>query len=351
MTKIIDYLLNEIPSWFANSKGVALSSKIKLIRNLKEFPFPIAANSVQKKTVREKVFSTLKSYFDTESIEVEFLQAEDLSESELDAIAGLYFVNSSFAKNLEGKGICLSRDGSICLLVNETDHIVIQIFKENLSFQDLYLEVNKIDDFLLKNLNIAFSEELGFLTACPTNVGTALRVSSLLHIPAIVATGEINDIAKYLSRKDIILRGLLRREESYGDIFRLSNTTTLGKTEEEIIGDLYNISTQIIKREEELRGKLISSSLEDIQDRINKSIGIINYANFLSLEEAYEVVSLFRMAKLGGLLENLNLVGLNKALLKISTKLIKAANPEIGNVQEENKMRAELLKRILNEKD
>ncbi len=351
MTKIIDYLLKEIPSWCANSKGVALSSKIKLIRNLKEFPFPIAANTVQRKAVREKIFSTLKSYFDVENIGVEFLQAEDLSDSDLDAITGLCLVNSSFAKNLEGKGICLSRDGSICILVNETDHIVIQIFKENLSFQDLYLEANKIDDFLLKNLNIAFSEELGFLTACPTNIGTALRASSLLHIPAIVATGEINDIAKYLSRKDIILKGLFGKEESYGDIFRLSNTTTLGKTEEEIIGDLYNISMQIIKREEELRGKLISSSLPEIQDRISKSIGIINYASFLSLDEAYEIVSLFRMAKLGGLIEDLNLVGLNKALLRISTKLIKAANPEISSTQEENKIRAELLKRVLNEKD
>ncbi len=228
---------------------------------------------------------------------------------------------------------------------------MIQILRINLSFQDLYLEANKIDDFLLKNLNIAFSEELGFLTACPTNIGTALRASSLLHIPAIVATGEINDIAKYLSRKDIILKGLFGKEESYGDIFRLSNTTTLGKTEEEIIGDLYNISMQIIKREEELRGKLISSSLPEIQDRISKSIGIINYASFLSLDEAYEIVSLFRMAKLGGLIEDLNLVGLNKALLRISTKLIKAANPEISSTQEENKIRAELLKRVLNEKD
>lgn len=351
MAEIINQLLKEPPCFYTNSKDVALSSKIRLIRNLKDFPFPTAANSAQKKSIREEIFLSLKNYFSSANIDVEFLQGENLSNREIDILIGLHYINSYFTKNIEGKGICLSKSGDICIIINETDHIIIQSLSEALSFKEIYLKINDIDNYLLKNLDIAFSEEVGFLTSCPSNVGTALKASTLLHIPIIITTNEISEIAKFLSRKDILLKSLFDRNKSYGDMFKINNTVTLGKTEEEIIEDVYNTSTQIIKRENELREKLISQSIEEVQDRINKSFGIVAYAKFLSLEEAYEIISLFRMAKLAGLLNNVDIKNFNGAFFKISSELIRAENPNINNLHEENKIRAELLRKILNEKE
>lgn len=349
MIEIVESLLNDIPNWLISSNGVALSGRLRLVRNVSEFPFANSSNIVQKKAVREKVFTVLADFFKRKSIKVEFLISENLAEREINTLLGLHFISPSFRKNLDGKGICLSRDGRIFILVNEIDHIKIHLYSGDLFFNNLYEEANEIDDFLIESLNIAFSEELGFLTACPTNIGTALRVSSMMHIPSIVATGEINNIAKFLSRKEIILKGLFNREESLGDIFQLSNTETLGKTEEEIIGEVYKISEQLIKREEELREKIMSSSFEEIQDKINKSVGIVSYAKFLSLYEAFEIVSLFRMAKLSGILQKISIEEINKVFLKISPELIKAQNPAIESTQEENRIRAELLREIISE--
>ena len=350
MAEIVESFLIKAPSWIISSNGVALSSRIRLVRNLSEFPFATSANLVQKKSVREKVFSTLESYFKSASIDVCFIEAETLTERDINILLGLHLINYSFSKDLKGKGLCLSKDGSISILVNEVDHIKIHVYSENLAFEKIYSKANSIDDHLIQNLNISFSEELGFLTACPTNIGTALRASSILHIPSVVATGEINDIAKFLGRKDIVIRGLFGNEEGLGDIFQLSNTETLGKTEEEIIGEVFNVSEQLIKREKELRKKLISSSPDEIQDRVNKSKGIISYAKFMSLREAFEIISLFRMAKLAGLLPEIELEKINNALLKISHEMIRAIDPNIKTTQEENKLRAEILKQILNEK-
>lgn len=350
MVEIVESFLIKAPSWIISSNGAALSSRIRLVRNLSEFPFATSANLVQKKSVREKVFSTLESYFKSASIDVCFIEAETLTERDINILLGLHLINYSFSKDLKGKGLCLSKDGSISILVNEVDHIKIHVYSENLAFEKIYSKANSIDDHLIQNLNISFSEELGFLTACPTNIGTALRASSILHIPSVVATGEINDIAKFLGRKDIVIRGLFGNEEGLGDIFQLSNTETLGKTEEEIIGEVFNVSEQLIKREKELRKKLISSSPDEIQDRVNKSKGIISYAKFMSLREAFEIISLFRMAKLAGLLPEIELEKINNALLKISPEMIRAIDPNIKTTQEENKLRAEILKQILNEK-
>lgn len=350
MAEIVESFLINAPSWIISSNGAALTSRIRLVRNLSEFPFATSANLVQKKSVREKVFSTLESYFKSASIDVCFIEAETLTERDINILLGLHLINYSFSKDLKGKGLCLSKDGSISILVNEVDHIKIHVYSENLAFEKIYSKANSIDDHLIQNLNISFSEELGFLTACPTNIGTALRASSILHIPSVVATGEINDIAKFLGRKDIVIRGLFGNEEGLGDIFQLSNTETLGKTEEEIIGEVFNVSEQLIKREKELRKKLISSSSDEIQDRVNKSKGIISYAKFMSLREAFEIISLFRMAKLAGLLPEIELEKINNALLKISPEMIRAIDPNIKTTQEENKLRAEILKQILNEK-
>lgn len=350
MVEIVESFLIKAPSWIISSNGAALSSRIRLVRNLSEFPFATSANLVQKKSVREKVFSTLESYFKSASIDVCFIDAETLTERDINILLGLHLINYSFSKDLKGKGLCLSKDGNTSILVNEVDHIKIHVYSENLAFEKIYSKANSIDDHLIQNLNISFSEELGFLTACPTNIGTALRASSILHIPSVVATGEINDIAKFLGRKDIVIRGLFGNEEGLGDIFQLSNTETLGKTEEEIIGEVFNVSEQLIKREKELRKKLISSSSDEIQDRVNKSKGIISYAKFMSLREAFEIISLFRMAKLAGLLPEIELEKINNALLKISPEMIRAIDPNIKTTQEENKLRAEILKQILNEK-
>jgi len=346
MIGLAEHFLNEIPQWLTGSDGVALSGRIRLVRNLNEFPFATFANAVQKKAIREKVFSALEDFFKKRNMKVKFSFVEELSKKEIDILRGLRFISSSSRKNIQGIGICLSWNGRISVLVNDIDHIKIHLYSENLSYNEIYEDANAIEDFLIENLNISFSEELGFLTACPTNIGTALRISSMLHIPSIVATGEINDIARFLSRKDIVLRGLFGREETYGDIFQLSNTVTLGKTEEEIIGEVYKVSLQLVKREEELREKLMSSALEEVQDKVNKSMGIVNYAKFLSLEEAFEIVSLFRMTKLTGLLPEITLKSLNEALLRISPELIRAENPDIQSSQEENKLRAELLRKI-----
>ena len=349
MSEIVESFLIKPPSWNISSNGVTLSSRVRLVRNLSEFPFATSANLIQKKSVREKVFSTLESYFKSAGINVDFIEAETLTERDINILLGLRLINYSFSKDLKGKGLCLSKDGSISIVINEVDHIKIHIYSENLAFEKIYSKANSIDDYLIENLNISFSEELGFLTACPTNIGTALRASSILHIPSIVTTGEINDIAKFLGRKDIMIRGLFGNEEGLGDVFQLSNTETLGKTEEEIIGEVYNVSEQLIKREEELRNKFVSSSPEEVQDRINKSQGIIKYAKFLSLHEAFEIISLFRMAKLAGLLPEIELEKINTALLKISPEMIKAIDPKIKTTQEENKLRAAILKQILNE--
>lgn len=345
---LIESFVKSIPKWLFTSNGIIISGRIRVIRNLKDYPFSTFLNEEKGIDLRNNISIQLKNYFELNNVKYEIYNFEELNQKQIEILLEMRLIRPGFINNSSTKGICITEDGKISILINDIDHIKIQVFSEGLSLIDSYMIANSVDDYLINNLNISFSKDFGYITSSPTNIGTGLKVSTMMHIPSLVSSGEISDIAKFLSRKDTILKDLFGREDYLGDIYQIGNTVTLGKTEEEIITEIEKISKQISGREEKHRYDDYFYNIDEIQDRINKSKEIIVYSKYLSLEEASEILSLLRMSKLAGFIPEIELNLINEAMVIIRSGLIKAQYENIETLKDEDKVRSEILRKLLN---
>jgi protein arginine kinase len=203
-------------------------------------------------------------------------------------------------------------------MVNEEDHFRIQYLLPGLQLNNIWKLINKIDDEIEKRVTYAFSEKEGYLTSCPTNVGTGMRASVMLHLPALVMINGINDILKAISKIGYIVRGFYGEgTEVMGNLFQVSNQITLGLSEEEIIDNLEKVNQQIINKEQKVRRDLLTNSKNQLEDQAWRAYGILSSARIISSAEAMELLSKLRFGVELGIIPHPNLGTLNKLMLLI----------------------------------
>ncbi len=324
-------------------KGIAISTRIRLARNVVGFPFPNKMNIAQKKELTKKIYDVVFNSNSYISEIFEFIDAEQITDEQRFSLAQSNLVSFDWARNPSEKSLLLSKDNKISVMINEEDHLRIQSFSDEID--EAFDLSDKIDIILNEKLTMAYHPNLGYLTPCPTNLGTALRASVMLHLPAFEEREIIEQLSSNLSKLGFTIRGSNGEGTKVrGSRYQISNQITLGLSESESIENLTNIVKQIISEEIRLREFLLET--EEYQDKVFRAIGTLKCAKLINKDESENLISMLRIAVYAGIVRGVQHKDINNAEIEIlNTELISLKN-NIESVQTERK-RALILNNIL----
>lgn len=298
------------------SNDVVISTRVRLARNLKDYPFPCRLSTQGKEKIIEKVKSAIENSNSPISKDFSFIRMSELTPQQGVSLVERRLVSPEFISESQGRALLLSKDESISIMINEEDHIRLQVINNGLSLEDTYDIADKLDTLLDENLDFAFDDKLGYLTQCPTNLGTGMRASVMLHLPALEKSRAIGRIAGNLSKLGLTIRGAHGEgTEPNGALYQLSNQVTLGISEKAAIENLKNITMQLISQENQARTRLCSSI--DIQDAISRSLGILKSALVISHDEALKLLSNVRLGIVSGQIKNVSTETVDKLMLSV----------------------------------
>lgn len=275
---------------------VVLSTRVRLARNLRQYPFPARLDRDEKKTV----CALVKESLDGEGLTCTDMEA--LSPVEAVSLAEKHLISAEFASNGTGRSLLLSENEDVSLMLCEEDHIRIQIIESGLSLDEAYRKADRIDTLIENKLSYAFDERIGYLTQCPTDLGTGMRASVLLHLPALSRKGAVRNLTTTVAKLGLTLRGSYGEDgEILGDIYQLSNQVTLGISEKAALQNLNSIALQIVTQEKQARAVLIKD--EDFMDKIFRAYGILKSAYKLTSKELTNLISYVRLGAAEGLFD------------------------------------------------
>lgn len=275
-----------------NNNNVIISSRVRLARNLKDYPFYNFINEAQSKEVIEKVTKAIFNERLNSQVCFEKIDFDNLDKIKQYVMLDKYIISHNFIESKKPKALILEKNSNINIMINEEDHIRIQSINSGYNIEKCFEEANRVDNLLEETLAYAFDNQYGYLTSCISNVGTGLRASFMLYIPMLEKFGHIKNICESIAKFGMTLRGMHGEgTKTFGSIYQISNQITLGKTENEIIEDLKNITMQIVEKEQNFRKILKEEKNLDIIDKIYRSYGIIKYCKKIKFEDAINQLS------------------------------------------------------------
>ena len=276
--------------WYKdNNSDIVVSTRIRLARNLDKTPFPNALKDT--KEVTEKIKSAVLGSNSTLAKDFDFIDLDKTPAIRRQELAEEHLISPVMCEG-KGKSALVSKDRTMSIMLMEEDHIRLQIIKSGCSLDEAFALAGKVDDVIEENLTYAFDSDFGYLTACPTNTGTGMRASLMLHLPALTMTENISKVISSAGSLGIEVRGLYGEgTKAYGNLYQLSNRSALGPSEEQTIEKLKNITNQIVEMEKKARKALAESRAESLTDKIYRSYGILKYARSISSGEAKSLLS------------------------------------------------------------
>ena len=318
--------MDELKKWYEKAgscSDVVCSTRVRLARNLRQFPFPTRATDKQREAVEEKVKEALLSGNSILSREFRFIPLESASEEEAVSLVERHIVSPEFISDRRGKAVLISEDESISIMINEEDHLRIQVLKEGLSLKEAAETADRIDTLLSETLDFAYDPEFGYLTQCPTNLGTGMRASVMLHLPALTENGAMPRISSNLSKLGLTLRGTYGEgSKIVGALYQLSNQITLGLSENEAIENLRSITAQLMEEERKARSQM--SENIGWRDKIDRAAGILKTARVLSSSEFMELLSYIRIGLSTGVLQGVAIEELNALMVNVQPATLMA---------------------------
>ena len=325
------------------SNDVVISTRIRLARNLKDYPFPCKLNSQGREKVIEKVRDAVKKSNSPVASDFSFIKMSELTSSQSVSLVEKRLVSPEFISETDGRALLISKDECFSIMINEEDHIRLQVITKGLSLEQAYDTADKLDTLLDENLDFAFDEKLGYLTQCPTNLGTGMRASVMLHLPALEKSRAINRIAGNLSKLGLTIRGAHGEgTEPKGALYQLSNQVTLGISEKAAIENLKNITEQLIAQENQARERLCSSI--DIQDAISRSLGILRSALVISHDEALKLLSNVRLGIVSKQITDVSTETIDKLMLAVEPATLTVSLNKNLSAHDRDIERAKLIK-------
>ncbi|MED4954187.1 protein arginine kinase [Paenibacillus macerans] len=292
---------------------IVISSRVRIARNLQHQPFPMLATNQQSEEVLKQLQTVLsderlKSYGKLHPVLL-----ADLEELDKRVLVEKHLISPNLANESRNGAVFISEDESLSIMVNEEDHLRIQCLYPGFQVQEAWEKATAIDDIFEAHVDYAFDDRRGYLTSCPTNVGTGLRASVMMHLPALVLTQQISRILSAVSQVGLTVRGIYGEgSEATGNLFQISNQITLGQSEAEIIENLYGVVLQIIQHEKTAREKLIGESRLRMVDRVMRSYGILSHAAIIDSKEAAQRLSDVRLGVDLGLIDSVPTEVLNE---------------------------------------
>jgi len=342
----LDSLTHTSGEWLRGSgpdSDIVISSRVRLARNLAQYPFPTRADDstrdevellLQEKLGRLPVASPL-TYFNVTAMGL--LDRQFLVERQL--------ISREHSESHGSRGVGISSEENVSLMINEEDHLRIQVLHSGFDLDSCWEEINRIDDSIESEVTYAFSQSLGYLTSCPTNVGTGIRVSVMLHLPALVITKEIQKVFHALQKINLAVRGLYGEgSQAMGDFYQISNQATLGKSEEKLLSNLKDVVPNIVNYERRVRTALVKENRESLHDQISRAYGILKNAQTISSEETMHLLSSVRMGINLGMIDDLEIPTVNELFIHTQPAHLQKLRKEQLESAERNVARAGYLR-------
>jgi protein arginine kinase len=290
-------LTNQSGEWLqgdGSENQIVISSRVRLARNLASCPFPGWAKKAERIQTLERIKPEVEALPEMRECYSEFLQ--NLTALEKQVLVERHLISREHAAKSAGSAVVVNRKQTISIMINEEDHLRMQSLRQGLQLKAAFKQIDKVDTALEERLDYAFHQRLGYLTACPSNVGTGMRASAMVHLPGLVLSEQINQVIQAVNKIGLAVRGLYGEgTEAMGNLFQVSNQTTLGESEEEILSRLQKVIQMIILHERNARLALVHNRRETLLDQIGRAYGILRYAHHMSSKEALNLLSLMRL--------------------------------------------------------
>ncbi len=349
-----DSLATTSGEWLRGSgpaSDIVISSRIRLARNLADYPFISKATELDRaeieKALRAQVVERNKKHKELVYVDVNKLDGLDrqfLVERQL--------ISREHAEGQGARGVAIDSGERISLMINEEDHLRIQVMHSGFDLDAAWERINAIDDMIEEHVTYAFDSKLGYLTACPTNVGTGMRVSVMLHLPALVITRQIEKVFRSLHKISLAVRGLYGEgSQAMGDFYQISNQITLGKSETDLIKQVSDVVPVMIDYERRARDFLMRESHENLHDRVSRAYGILSTAQTISSEETMHLLSSVRMGVELGLLGDLPMPKVNELFIRTQPAHLQKLSGGELDTADRNVARATFLRKHLTKQD
>lgn len=336
-------------NWYlqgGKNSDVVISTRIRIARNLEDIPFVNKGNIKQLEQVLEKIENITPNI----GYGLKFIRLKDLDDITKLSLIEKHIISPDFAVNNNDIGaILLNEEENICIMLNEEDHLRIQVFASGLDLEHLLDLATELDNAIDGLVTYAFNEKYGFLTACPTNVGTGMRASVMVHLPALTATGNINKVLEVVNSFGMNIRGVYGEgSDTQGNLYQISNKQSLGISEKEIINNLKLITEKIIEQERLARKYLTKNSIE-LEDQIYRAYGILYNCRKISTEECKKLLSYVKLGTDLGILKELTDLKINQLELYTKPANLQKYLGKVLELQERDIARAEVIKQIINQ--
>lgn len=330
---------------------VAVSSRVRLARNIKSFPFPARMDREQGLKVIGLVRDSIFKSSDEVSKNLVFLDIHKLSPIDRQVLVEKHLISPDLMDGGIDRAAIISRDEIISVMINEEDHVRLQCIYPGMQLDNAWQLCNKLDLLMEQELEFAFDRSSGYLTCCPTNIGTGIRASVMLHLPALAMTGYIKGVLEACGKLGLAVRGIYgENSEASGNMFQISNQVTLGQTEEEIIASINNITNQIMGQERMLRNELYRQSAARFEDRIYRSLGILANARIISSEESLKLLSDVRLGVDMKVIKDITAGTLNEIMLFTQPAVLQKLAGKTLAPDERDVRRADMIRNSLGTK-
>ncbi len=344
----LDSLTSTNAEWLRGDgpeSDIVMCSRIRLARNLADFPFVNRASRGE----RSEIESIARNAFDQAALGLKYLDVNAMTPIDRQFLVERQIVSRELAGAEGPRGVAIGPRENLAIMVNEEDHLRIQVIHSGLTLPEVWDVINRVDDQIEEHLTYAFSPRLGYLTACPTNVGTGIRVGVMLHLPALVTNKQIDKVHRALQKINLVVRGLFGEgTQAFGDFYQISNQQTLGKSEQEIIKTLNDVVPQIILYERGARKELLGDRQKRLHDQVSRAYGILKTAQTISSEETMHLLSSVRLGINLELIDDVEIATVNELFIQTQpASLQKMLGQELG-VEERNVERAKFLRGRLN---
>jgi len=349
----LDDLANTSGEWLRGSgpeADIVISSRVRLARNVADFPFVSRASPQDRALIEERLRETIIGL--ERSGEMLYLDVEELGNVDRQFLVERHLISREHAESEGVRAVAIDGRETFSVMINEEDHLRIQVMHSGLDLQGVWDQINRIDDAIEEKVTYAYDERLGYLTACPTNVGTGMRVSVMLHLPALVLTRQIEKVFRSLHKINLVVRGLYGEgSQAMGDFYQISNQVTLGRSETELTQQIQEVVPVIIDYERQARDFLVRESHQNLHDRVSRAYGILRNAQTISSEETLHLLSSVRMGVNLGLIRGLGIPAINELFIRTQpAHLQKLTGSELSRTDRDIE-RARYLRRHLNKED
>ena len=336
-------------NWYlqnGKNSDVVISTRVRLARNIKEFNFENKCKKEDKKKILEKIESIVPSL----GYGLQLLKLKDMDDLTKLSLAEKHIISPEFANSQdENRAILINNEENICIMINEEDHLRMQVFAEGMAIEELMNLAIEIDQKLEKLLDYAYSEKYGYLTACPTNVGTGARISVMVHLPGLAETGNLNKVLHIVNNFGMNVRGVYGEgSQSMGNIYQISNNQTLGISEQEIVKNMKIITEKVIEQERIAR-KYLGKEQSRFEDMVYRSFGILENARLLSSNECIDLLSDVKLGTDMGVISELDDTKVKKLFLYTKPANLQKYCGKVMNSNERDIKRTEIIRKIIKE--